>query len=628
MKEVTSIISDYLKNPETDFAFFINGQWGSGKTYFLKNKLFPEIRRIEASVNRKGEPIYFQPVYISLFGTSNVDEIYERLLLELNPMLKSKGAFFLKNIFSKGASFFNISWFGKDDFKDYLSVFSIPNNKVLFFDDLERIEKDCLNGILGHINAFVEHQNLKTVIVGDEKILEEKVSDYKRTKEKLIRFTSAYEADIKGVFDDMIQTYPSEYKEFLIRSKDFICDLYAKGEHKNLRTLHFNLDIFGKIFHSLDSLKSNKYYNEILDRFLYFATAYSIEYKKEKDNENLQSLENISNRFIPLADIDFGSSNLWDISKKEEEPKEKTYEEVFREKYLVFDNHRFDYFSEIAQYIHSGFLEEKGLLIQANNIISELIRNETSKESEIIKRLGNLFLLEDNELQPLFEEVLQKVENGDFDLIAYPNIFSFFMKIEYFKLENFSIDEAMYKTFQKGMDISKTRAKYYEAFRYKIPIWDNSDTNGKKKYQPIADYATDANDSLFEIQMKSYADKIFSLIQENKGQEAYDCMVNSEFQFVPIFSFLNPETVFNQLKVSKNNTIMYFHDGIHGRYPSDTIHQKLKPDILFFSELLDIINQYVHSINVENRKISIVCFEYISKAITQLMKKYESSNRY
>ena len=625
MKEITNIISDYLKNKKTDFAFFINGQWGSGKTYFLKNKLFSEIKNIETPISTKEKPVYFEPVYISLFGVSNADEIYERLSLELNPMLKTKSAFILKKILYKGASVFNVPLFEKSDAKDYLSVFSIPKHKVLFLDDLERIEKDCLNGILGNINTFVEHQNLKTIIVGDEKILEEKITDYKKIKEKLIRFTCAFEADMKNVFDDMTQLYSDDYKTFLIANKDFICDLYAKGEHKNLRTLHFTLDIFEKIFHALDSLKKNKYHNKILDRFLYFSTTYSIEYKKEQDNDNLQYLQNVSNRFVPLKDIDLSSSNHFADNKKEES-KEETYGEMFREKYLVFDNHRFEYSSEIARYIHSGFLDEKELLNQADSIITELTHNETSEESEIIKKLGNLFLLEDDELQPLFEEVLQKVENGDFDLIAYPNIFSFFMKIEYLKLENFSINERLYEIFQKGMDISKARAKYNEAFRYKIPFWDSSDTLGKEKYQRIADYATAANDSLFEIQQNNYANEIFSLIQKNKGQEVYNYMVNSEFQLVPILSFLNPENVFYQLKESRNNTIMYFHDGIRGKYLSNIILEKLNPEIQFFSELLNIINQYIQSVKDEDRKINVVCFEFIQKAIVEIIKKHESNS--
>ena len=627
MKEITSIISDYLKNPNTDFAFFINGQWGSGKTYFLKNKLFPEIKKIEAPTANKEKTVFFQPIYISLFGISNIDDVYERLLLELNPILKSKGAFFLKNILSKSAGFFNIPWFGNNDIKDYLSVFSIPNNKVLFFDDLERIEEGSINGILGHINTFVEHQNLKTVIVGDEKILEKKVSDYKQTKEKLIRFTSTFKTNINGVFDDMIQTYSPAYKVFLTKYKNFICDLYAKGEHENLRTLHFNLDIFEKIYHVLEPLKGNKYYNEVLDSVLYFATTYSIEYKKEKDNDKLQSLQNISNRFVSLPINNFSSSNLLGAKVEEKEIKEKTYNETFREMYLVFNNHRFEYFPEVANYINSGFLNENELMNQSNNIILELERNEISKESEIIERLSDLFKLEDNELQPLYNEVLRKVENGDFDLIAYPNIFSFFINIEYFKLENLLINDALYKSFHKGIDISKTRAQYNSAFRHKISIWDNGDIDGKQKYQPIADYAIEANDSLFEIQVKNYAEMLFSLIKENKHQEVYDCMANSEFRLVPIFSFLNHKTVFDQLKASKNNTIVYFNYGIHERYQSNKIHEDLKSDIDFLAKLLDLINKYTHDIKNKDRKISVVCFENIGKTIIQIIKKYERDSQ-
>lgn len=38
--KLTDIIKNYVEQPDTDFAILINGQWGSGKTYFLKNDIF------------------------------------------------------------------------------------------------------------------------------------------------------------------------------------------------------------------------------------------------------------------------------------------------------------------------------------------------------------------------------------------------------------------------------------------------------------------------------------------------------------------------------------------------------------------------------------------------------------
>ncbi len=89
-----------------------------------------------------------------------------------------------------------------------------------------------MNGILGSINALVEHQNLKVIIIGDENILGAKSSDYKKIKEKLIRFTTAFEADFEGVFDDIANLYSIKYNQFLQENKKFICELYKKGQHK------------------------------------------------------------------------------------------------------------------------------------------------------------------------------------------------------------------------------------------------------------------------------------------------------------------------------------------------------------------------------------------------------------
>ena len=37
MKELDRIIEDYLKAKNTDYAIMINGDWGSGKSYYIKH---------------------------------------------------------------------------------------------------------------------------------------------------------------------------------------------------------------------------------------------------------------------------------------------------------------------------------------------------------------------------------------------------------------------------------------------------------------------------------------------------------------------------------------------------------------------------------------------------------------
>lgn len=621
MSELYNILTDYLKNPNTDFAFFINGEWGSGKTYFLKEKLFPEIKKIPS--NNDGEK-KFEPIYISLFGISDINEIDRRLVLELNPKLKTKGAYAFSFIFNKLTGLINLTGFNKSDFKDYLSIFSIPSNKVLCFDDLERIEEEYLNEVLGYINSFVEHQKLKILIIGDEKILETKVNDFKRTKEKLIRFTYTFEPVIESIFDEFINIYPKDYVFFLQTKKIFICKLYSRGEHQNLRTLHFNLDVFFKIFNSLSSFKEDQYYNEILDRFLFFTTTYSIEYKKEKDSKNLLLIKKLSNRFFLPSNVDIQKAktlmNIID-SKKEEEKQKKTFEETFREKYLIFADHHFDYYPIIAHYVYSGFLDEQELRTQAESIKQELIRVETTKEAELIKKISNYFVIEDADFLSLKTEILNKVETGNFDLIAYPNIFSHFIQIEHFKIEDFLIDEHIYQIFENGIKISKLRSVYNDSFKFCIPIWGNSDKVAKEKYQRIANYAIEANDSLLDNKLNDYANKIVCLIESNNGQDLYDYMTNSEFLLQPIFGYIHSNLVFEKLKKSKNSTIMYFHDGILGRYSAESLSSFQNKEKPFFVGLLDDINHLLGKTG--QVRVSTVSFTFLQRALNDLVTKYK-----
>lgn len=71
MDEITSIVKDYLNQNNTDYAIFINGVWGSGKTYYVKNCLIPEINKFDFPSDNGIENKKFKPVYISLFGLSN-----------------------------------------------------------------------------------------------------------------------------------------------------------------------------------------------------------------------------------------------------------------------------------------------------------------------------------------------------------------------------------------------------------------------------------------------------------------------------------------------------------------------------------------------------------------------------
>ena len=51
MEDLVESILDYVRADYTDYAVMINGEWGSGKTYFWNNKVRNKIESL--SLNRK-----------------------------------------------------------------------------------------------------------------------------------------------------------------------------------------------------------------------------------------------------------------------------------------------------------------------------------------------------------------------------------------------------------------------------------------------------------------------------------------------------------------------------------------------------------------------------------------------
>jgi hypothetical protein len=618
--ELITVLKDYIKSDNTDYALLISGDWGCGKTHFLKNELFKLIRETRVKIISNGEKKdeICDPIYISLFGVKETNEIDKRVFLELNPYLKSKPAFFINLLANKLGGVFNINMYNKNDIRNYLSVFNIPSNKILCFDDLERINEDILEEALGYINTFVEHQNLKVIIVGDENILREKVLRYDKTKEKLIRFTYSFSPDIRQIFDSFLEPYSIKYKAFLGQKKDFICNIFIKGQHKNLRTLRFCLDLLEKVFEATETFDlDEKYKPEILDRLTFFTTTFSIEYKKTNDKVKLSELQQINSQNILLSSLP-GLDQFFGKKKQEEIDLSKiTYKDQFLKTYLPFDNHYFNYFDVIATLAYTGFIDIEKLKSDIIEMSDELSRKEMTQESLLIQKMADCFVLRDDEFAPLLTEILTKVETGAFDLPTYPNLFTRLMQIEHYNLEEFKINEDIIKKFEQGIEISKKKSKYIEAYRWKIPIWEVPED----RYKRISEFAIQANESLLYANVESYSKQIIPLIMKNMGDELYNHLINSEFITLPIFLYLDPVEVFKGL-LDSNNLLKYsFSNGLRERYKNTFSSDSYKKELGFFAAFLDILNDYIDKQKVI--KISTIALIELKKVANSIVSKPE-----
>lgn len=182
--EIANIIIKYIDEKIYNYAIMIDGEWGCGKTYFIKEYLVDKIEKHEAekvaktkSARETGAERYKERkiIYISLYGIKSTDEISQQILMEsVFKLAKDKKG---KNIIQAGTklggaaltllSSFGIE-FNADDFSNKVAELVPVKESILIFDDLERC--DCpINEILGYVNTFVEQDGLKVILVANQR---------------------------------------------------------------------------------------------------------------------------------------------------------------------------------------------------------------------------------------------------------------------------------------------------------------------------------------------------------------------------------------------------------------------------------------------------------------------------
>lgn len=51
-EEIINVIKSYIDEKLYNYAVMIDGEWGSGKTYFVKNTLIPDLKEKEQEKSR------------------------------------------------------------------------------------------------------------------------------------------------------------------------------------------------------------------------------------------------------------------------------------------------------------------------------------------------------------------------------------------------------------------------------------------------------------------------------------------------------------------------------------------------------------------------------------------------
>lgn len=301
---------------QLNYAVMLTGPWGAGKTHLLKAYLAD--RQIAH-------------IYVSLYGIASTPEIDDQIYRQLHPVLSSKYTK-LAGVFAravmKGAFKLDFNHDNKDDATISASLPEIDlkefskdgKGRLLVFDDLERAQMKP-GPILGYINAFVEHEDAKAVILANEAEIEKDDPDFTRIKEKLIGQTLEITPSVESAFPELIKLVTDPWcTDFLKNSKEQVLDIFARSEAKNLRVLKqalWDFERVAKLFRPTDHIHTSEL-TEILQAIL----ALSIEVRLGRlPKDQLSGLKN--NRWARL----FGRGR----------EQEKTKLELSEERYLGID---------------------------------------------------------------------------------------------------------------------------------------------------------------------------------------------------------------------------------------------------------------------------------------------------
>ena len=78
--EILEVVREYLKDIIYNYAILIDGDWGSGKSYFIKQNLIPEIEK-----DYFGDKVLDKKefIYISLYGVKSTEDISNQIYINL-----------------------------------------------------------------------------------------------------------------------------------------------------------------------------------------------------------------------------------------------------------------------------------------------------------------------------------------------------------------------------------------------------------------------------------------------------------------------------------------------------------------------------------------------------------------
>ena len=647
MEELVDSILDYVRADYTDYAIMINGEWGSGKTYFWNHKIRNKIESLQLN-GRK-----YTTIYMSLYGISNLEDISKKIFIETTQLMDknmrkymdSHGQTTIPEYAKTGldmANFFGVTQNG--DKIDYASFFA-TNDKVLCFDDLERANVDVID-ILGYINNFVEHDHIKTIIICNEKELStklkssnlemktfiatylldkegnllkadkpmvekirekieyvfDKANDYERIKEKLIGETFEYAPRFNYIIDGLLMRYEGnqDLMRFLREHTNLITSTFIKSGTRNLRILKHALNDFKKVYENVNKFYPNTNLR-VLQTMLIFTIAVSFEIKAGKITKD---------KFVNINSNEEYKAIL--VSSRVLMDNRQFYIKEFDNNYYFNFKSDYRFFKFIEIYVRTRIFDMRAFKNDMETIINTIDTEKLPGYKRLLTE--EYWKISDDQFPGIIEEVIEEVKKGSLKLIEIVKLFAYYSYFIRRGLIDYDM-KTIKNTFMEGMDLAAQSSEYCdnldeELSRIGIDVGDDMDE--------IINHFHELNKELEDKMYRNKADEIFKCIPM-KMELFYDKFAN-ECMDKPIFNHYDAYQMFQRITCASNEDIVLIKEMLVDRAKKHK--DELEPEVNFIKKLKQVLEDYCKGKDVS---IKIVMLKEFANDLNTILDLYKNS---
>lgn len=635
-QQIIDEILRYLHDDSYNYAVLIDGEWGSGKTYFVNNTLTKIIEKQESDLetSRKVQ-------YISLYGCKAISDVQENIAWsfaeDARKVIQDKNNFGTTGQKVSNNILLSSKKIGNAILKKFLPnmpLYEIASDWlnlgsfIFVFDDLERC--DCpINEVFGFLNELVEHENTKVILIANEKELSGIAEiqylelQYSLTLDNRINWPSPNTSNFWAVRksnSNLISLDEMERRRKLLFPTKEANSNYRRIREKLIGvTLKYEPNIPLIISEILKSSKYDPYIKDMLEKK---KEAFSLE-MQNRNHKNLRTfqffLSKVSYLLEKLSDINTDPEYL-DIIKEHiisetfyQAIKFKSNDQPSRTMHAQLKKEQEAKFQSIKQYIESGTYNQKIFEYNVLNLQKEL-QARIPDDDPYYLIYQQYYLQPQDWCEDQLEKVLQRLDENKYPIAFYGKIITSIQRLIDLGFD----DEYMNRTKQLML---ANITKMNEVKLIDSDLWYIENQQTKEK---VTEVITDINHSIKEhselVSREDVGDILKSDDWINRLENYSNPNQNRYVQDMSVFSKAPPEQWLNLLHKASPRDIDDFRHWLGDLYPEGTTRKSYSEDAYTIKK----IQKGLEAIE-EKDLIKKACIIWLHNQLEAIIKFHEPS---